>query len=133
MEELNNNQAEQNNSEQATPEINTSDMNNTSPEEVGAAKPEKKFAGQIIGIVIIIGIIIIGGLYFYGKSLYQAAPIVDEDVTGAEILERPDATTEALEQQGTSDEIVDIEEDLNVTDLDNLDAELENIDVELGL
>ncbi len=99
------------------------------------SQEEKKSFGQLIGIVIIIAVIIIGGLYFYGKSLYQnkTQMPVDNNITAEEILSQPDEITTALEQQSTSDELVDIETDLNITDFDGLDAELGNIDEELGL
>lgn len=43
-----------------------------------------------------------------------------------------DTTTSTLEKQGTSDEISDIEADLNTTDLTNIDKELTDIDSELS-
>lgn len=41
-------------------------------------------------------------------------------------------TTTALETQGTSDEVAVIDTDLQATDLNNLDAELDDIDAELA-
>ena len=43
-----------------------------------------------------------------------------------------DASTVALEEQGVSDEIVDIETDLNSTDLTEIDKELTDIESELS-
>lgn len=96
----------------------------TSPNPMGDGKEDKSF-GPLIGIVIIVIILILGGLYFWGQqvgeeSLEELAPSADE-VIGT------------LEMQGSSDELIDIEDDLNITDLDNLDADLDAIESELGL
>ena len=48
-------------------------------------------------------------------------------------MDLPDPITESLEEQSSSDELDAIEADLNMTDLDNLTQELEDIDTELGL
>jgi len=120
--------------EQSIPEMTISSENVSANTEGAVAQTEKKSVGQIIGIVLIIAVIIIGGLYFYGKSLYNSSSsAIDDSITAEDILSQPDESTQQLLQQGTSDEIVDIEQDLNMTDLENLDAELGNIDAELGI
>ena len=88
---------------------------------------ENKPAGPVIGAVIIILILVVGALYFWGAKLNKEANQTPEDILGGE-----DKTLEQLQTQSTSTEIGDIEADLNVTDLDNLDADLQNIDKELA-
>ena len=65
------------------------------------------WAGLIIGVIITLAIIILGGFYFWGQRV---------DVT--------DGTVESINTQGTPDEATAIEADLNTTDIENLDAEL---------
>ncbi len=63
--------------------------------------------GLIIGAIVIIAIIILGGLYFWGQRADDS-----------------DAVTDTINTPNTSDEAAAIEADLNVTDIENLDAEL---------
>jgi hypothetical protein len=90
--------------------------------------------GAIVGIIIVVLVLIIGTLYFWGKELEEASqlPPVDETVTGEDILNRPDASTEALKEQSDADDVASIDADLSATDFSNLDAELNNIDAELN-
>jgi hypothetical protein len=83
--------------------------------------------GPVIGLVIILLVIIIGSVYF----LYQRQapipegelPTVDEVTTITEV-----ATLTTITEQGTSDEINAIEEDLANTDIDTLDEDLAELD-----
>ncbi|MEX2013711.1 MAG: hypothetical protein WD897_02240 [Parcubacteria group bacterium] len=63
-------------------------------------------SGLIIGAVIILAIIILGGLYFWGQRADNEA-MIDE-----------------IGSQSNSDEAAAIEADLNATDIENIDAEL---------
>jgi len=92
------------------------------------AEPEDSSSGPVVGSVIIIIIIIVGGLYFWGKVINQPK----NDQTPEEILGAEDETLAELQNQSNSDEIVDIEGDLEATALDGLDSELDNIETELG-
>lgn len=94
-------------------------------------KDEKKSVGPIIGIAIILVIIIFGGLYYWGDQIKNQRE--QENITSEEILEQKDPALEALEVQSSSDEIVDIEADLDLTDLEGLGKELGDIDVELNI
>lgn len=88
---------------------------------------EKSHFGAISGIVIIVIILALGGLYLWGKELNNdesTAPKNDVVVNEAMII---DESTQALETQGASDNISDIEADLINTDLKNLDADLLSI------
>jgi len=87
-------------------------------EEPHVVVPEQKTIGSIIGIIIIVVIIIIGGLYFWGQK------ISNEEITTEENIQ---LTEEVIP------ETVDIESDLDELGTFDIDAELENIDAELGL
>ena len=67
-------------------------------------------AGLITGIIVILAIIILGGLYFWKQSS------INEIMT--------DGTVESINTQSELDDTASIEADLNSTDVDNLDAEL---------
>ena len=84
---------------------------------------EKKSAGPLIAVIIILALIIIGGLYFLktrsSQNIYvPTVPVVD-------------TVTESLNTQGNSDDLDSIEADLNATDLDNLDQGAAAIEAEL--
>jgi uncharacterized protein HemX len=119
---------------ETTPNMNPeSNQENITPP---APAPEEKSSwGSAIGIILIIAIIIIGGLYFWGQKIDERLSEFEAgDVTVEDILNAPDSQLEALsEEQSTSTDITDIEEDLDTTDLDNLDAELKAIEAELGV
>lgn len=61
-------------------------------------------AGVIVAVVILLAVLVIGGFYFWGER----------------------ASTDAgrLYQGSTSDETADIEADLNATDVENVDYDL---------
>lgn len=92
--------------------------------------PQTKSTGAIIGSIIIIIILIIGGLYLWGKQITEKE--AQSSITPEQILSETDPALDLLKTQGISDKITDIEADLNATDLNNLDKELQNIDVELN-
>ena len=82
------------------------------------------FLFVIAALICLVGI---GVLWFLNKR--QATPTtVAPTPTPAEEV---DEATRQLEQQGTSDEIDEIEADLNATDLTEIDKELTDIDNEL--
>lgn len=88
---------------------------------------EEKSVGALIGSIIVVAVIVIGGIYFWmtrsGETPTATSPL-GQTVT-------PDQETAALLNQGTSDEISDIEKDLNATNLNNLDAGMNDIDAQL--
>lgn len=73
-------------------------------------------AGPIIGIVIILAIVILGGLYFWGQRNDLAEMGTDAEAT--------DQSIENINYQGTSDDTSSIEADLDATDVETLDAEI---------
>lgn len=76
---------------------------NMNPENGGSA-------GPVIGVIIILAIIVLGGLYFWGQRSDRS---VDTD-----------AVVESIETQSEEDDTASIETDLDATDIENLDAEL---------
>lgn len=99
---------------------NMGGINTTMPHD------KKGGAGALVGSVIIIVIIILGGLYFFKNSKSINQNTNDASIT-QEQLQLESSTnmyTQSQSNQGTSDEIKDIEADLNATDIDSLDQGL---------
>lgn len=84
---------------------------------------EKKSAGPLVAVIIILALIIIGGLYFLKTRSNQNMYVPTETTE--------DSVTASLNQQGTSDDLSSIEADLNATNLDNLDQGAAVIEAEL--
>jgi len=107
----------------------------------------EKFWYLFVGLAIIL-ILAMAGLWFFNqKSLNEQKALKQVEMENAakqEILDKAaaeaatstpvetDAQTLQLENQGNSDEIIDIEKDLANTNLDNLDQEKDLIDQELN-
>ncbi|MAG12540.1 hypothetical protein CL630_01880 [bacterium] len=85
--------------------------------------------GPIIGSIVIIIVLVLGGLYFIGEKVNDEGLF---EPSMEEIQKAPDEILGTLQEQGASDAVEEIEEDLDATILDNLDAELQNIEVELN-
>ena len=86
----------------------------------------------IIDIILVLGLVVMGVAYWkmsQEKALPSPTPTPVSLPTPSE---ETDAQTSALEEQGTSDEIEDIEADLNATDLSEIDKELDDIESELA-
>lgn len=111
------------------------------PEE--GIKPEHKPKTLITILVVIVVLLIIGALVmvalnFSGKSVPVKEEVKKETQEQSVKIPQPtltyipvDSDTKALSTQGTSDEITDIEKDLNNTDFSNLDREVEDINSQL--
>jgi uncharacterized protein HemX len=107
---------------------------NTVQSDVTQEEVAKKPVGPIIGIAIIVVILIFGGLYYWGAQISkQDANVEQESLTTEQIENQEDQIIEQLQIQNTSDNVADIEADLNATDLENIDQDLENIDLEFSL
>jgi len=80
--------------------------------------------GPILGIIIIVILIALGGLYYFttGINNLEQQEIQDETT--------PDEAAATLEVQGTSDDLADIEADLNASDFSNLDESVTSFDAE---
>jgi hypothetical protein len=81
---------------------------------MGGASPSKSSVGPIIGIIILLAIVILGGLYFWGERSVEE---VESDPAA-------DAAVESINTQSTSDDVNSIEADLDATEIENLDAEI---------
>ena len=97
-------------------------------DQMSVAGDGKKSMGPMMGIIIIVIVIVLGGAYYFFTQNQNGS----DEITTEEITAQEDDTLTALQEQGTSDEIADIEADLNFTDLEGLDAELEDIEKELS-
>lgn len=73
-------------------------------------------AGPIIGIIVILIIIILGGLYFWGQK-DDARMMDDSDHMMTDTLED-------IKMQDESDDAGSIEDDLNATDIESVDSEI---------
>jgi len=67
--------------------------------------------GPIIGGIVILVIIILGGLYFWGQRVNDSDAVIDGSV-------------ESINMQSDSDAAAAIEADLDATDVENLDSEI---------
>jgi len=126
------NQNNENNMEGAPQEGSGAPQFTPQPEPAPATMPEpptsEKSYGPLVGIIVIVIILILAGFYFWGGSLADRA----EEAPLQDNTEEVSKTTEVGAPLSESDEIGDLEAELNGTDLDNLDAELEDIDAELN-
>ena len=74
-----------------------------------AAVQSGSSAGPIIGAIVILAVIIFGALYFWGQR--EESQALNQEL-------------DTINIQSDSDETADIEADLNSTEIENLDAEL---------
>ena len=126
MEENNFNQ----NIDNINPEVSENQYSENTPQ---TNEKRSKSIGSIIGLATIMVILIFGGLYYWGAQINKQQTQEQLDNTTAEMIENQlDTALEQLQAQNESDEIADIEVDLNDTALEGLDQELENIDVEFS-
>ena len=86
----------------------------------------------IFGVMIVLSL----GILVYGyHKLSQAKPVplpTPTPIPTPTVAEEVDEQTSALKGQGSSDELEDIETDLEATDLSGIDQELEDIDSEFS-
>jgi hypothetical protein len=106
-------------------------INNLVPNapKMNTSNEKESSAGPIAGSIIVIVIIILGGLYFLNQ---RTSDVDDSGPTGDQIRLEGDEATLDLATQNESDEVDDIEADLDATSLEDLDKELGDIDAELS-
>ncbi len=93
----------------------------------GDTKTESK--DMLIMAVLAVVVVVLALVYMWGISAEKAkAP---SDIQNS-ILPTPPEDVPQADQVSTSDEIVDIEKDINSTDIDNIDAELDQIESDLN-
>lgn len=79
----------------------------------------------VTGVVVVV---VIFGLYAWPKE--ETVQEQNQEPVAAE--EQPDVQAQALEQVLPSDEIDDIEKDLQSTDISNIDKEISDIETEIN-
>lgn len=94
-------------------------MNGQAPveNETIEVTPKKTSWGALIGLIIILVLIVLGALYF-GK----------ERIKENKNLNLPPADETEILNQSQSNEVSDIEKDLEAVGVEDLDSELENLD-----
>jgi len=93
---------------------NNTNMNENMEPKVTESNNEGS-AGPVIGTIIILAVIVLGGLYFWGQRA-EVEPAMTEEQVQEQV--------NMIQEQSTSDVPADIEADLNATDIDSLDSEL---------
>lgn len=109
----------------------------TTAEEANGEKPSH--LGAVLGALIVILVLLLGGLYLWGTTLNKYEPIPTVTPTERPTPEqnnepestKAEAEVKTMQTVSTSDEISAIEADIDSTNLDELDAELNAIDAEL--
>jgi hypothetical protein len=94
---------------------------NTTPSDI---KPNKDGGvGAFVGSLIIIIVIILGGIYVFNSIQEQIG-----------VTKTTESTDTSADETGTKlseqDDITSLEADLNGSNIDNIDKELESIDIE---
>lgn len=92
--------------------------------EVHVNETKQSSLGPVIGIVIIIILLIAGALYAWKSMPQNTIP------SNTLATEQTDSQTTQLMEVTTSTNPVDIETDLNNTDIENLDADIETLLIE---
>jgi len=93
--------------------------NNPSGEEndTNSGAEAKDSTGPVIGLVVILAIIILGGLYFWSQRSGGEGSVADEAVI-------TDEAVKAIDIQSKADDTASIETDLNATDIETIDSEI---------
>lgn len=92
---------------------------------MGTPMPEeKKSTSAVVSIIVIVFVIALGAYYFL-----KQVPLTPESGANAPSGLPVDSAVSALSEQGTSTDIVDIQKDLNSTNLNNLDSGLSNVTI----
>lgn len=85
-----------------------------------------RWAWIVTGVVIVV---VVAGFYMWPKEGASPANAPEESQI---VQEEVDASAAALQQVSSSDEVSDIEQDLNNTDLSGLDKEIQDIETEVN-
>lgn len=129
--------AQTNTGQITAPVVNQSELA-TSDEglDIHEEGPDRKMTRWILIIVVLVLLIIamVGSIFYY-YTQYRRGPVMDEVISPQPAItasptpsEDGDETTENLESVQESDSIEALGEDIENTVLDNLDAELDDID-----
>ena len=124
--------------------MNNEEMNQNNPEpemEMGEQQEnqfpaqEERSMGAVFGSVVVVIVLLIAAFYFWGNREETPDTTVDGQTDELVDLEplAEEMQAEALEEQGSSDELDEISKDLEATELEDLTEELDQIEEELGL
>lgn len=102
-------------------------------------KSDNVITGPLLIVLATLLVLILGGMYYWFitiSSQTEPLPTPTTERPTAEQNNEPESTTaeaqtKTIETTSPSDEIIAIEADLESTDFENLDAELNTIDAEL--
>jgi uncharacterized protein HemX len=105
-------------------------------QDVQVGMPDPKGGGRkwmfILGLVLVVGIGAITIGFISGRKAREAKRSQREERVAPTPMAEEDALTDQYEKQSSSDEIADIEADLNATSFEGIDEELTDIDKELS-
>lgn len=87
------------------------------------SKTESK-VGPIVGIIVVIIVLIVGALYFWGEQLSKEKQAA-YDTTNQAMQETADVAVTQLKTQSSSDSVSSIQNDLQSTQVGNLDADFQ--------
>jgi len=98
------------------------------------AESHHSHVAAILGVLIIMLVLILIGLYLWGGILSEEQAVIDETpiVNNEPETPRAEADVQIYETLSPSDELEAIEADLDGTNLDTLDADLNAIEAELN-
>ena len=96
----------------------------------GEEKPVQKSMAIIAVLAVVV--VVLALVYMWGISAENAKAPSDMPSADLPALPNDDVKTDSLKQVSTSDDISDIEKDINSTDLDNLDTELDQVESDLN-
>jgi len=120
------------NTNPTTPGVQSAPSQNPFPQPM---KTEGGGVGPIIGGIVVLIVVIAAAWYFLAgpgtDNTMMLPPATTEGTmpenTDATQPEEADATTEALNNQGSTDDVSSIEADLNATDVGSAGADIESI------
>lgn len=114
-----------NENQAGAPVENTAPINEVEQSTPTTPTPETHPSmGPIIGTIVIIAVLAVGGLYYWGAQLNREEAQEAMNSEMATTTEEAAPTADELLNVNSSDEIADIEADLQLSNFDNLDAEL---------
>ena len=91
--------------------------------------------GPILGILVIILVLILTGLFIWGGMLRNEMDATPEEpiiINNEPETPRAEADQQILETLSPSDEVTSIEADINSTNLDSFDSDMNTMDAEMN-
>jgi flagellar basal body-associated protein FliL len=98
-----------------------------------SAEKKTKSVKLFFSLVVTVMVLTVAAFYFLGnnKNLENPSSNTSTEQPESKTVPEEDFKTRALEKQGTTDEIDEIQKDLESTDLENLTEEINQIEAEL--